>query len=144
MPASLCTVHCTIVTITITLPRMFPIIAITSPPPPPARARLRRDQSHTGHFRFPPPELLRPARPVVRCTDVTGRVEMSVSTVSRYLASAPGTPTFLTLGHRSRLVRASFTPLYTSTHGASWGSLVFCSGWPRKVSTFCHGEDWSC
>ena len=39
MPASLCTVHCTIVTITITLPRMFPIIAIPSTGPGPATQR---------------------------------------------------------------------------------------------------------
>ena len=110
MPASLCTVP------SLPSPSLSPECFPLSPSLPPARARLRGDQSHTGHFRFPPPELLRPARPVVRCTDVTGRVEMSVSTVSRYLVSAPGSPTFLTLGHRSRLVRASFTPLYTSTH----------------------------
>ena len=83
------------------------------PGPPPARAQLRRDQSHSSHFRFPPPA---PASgQMQRFRDgARGGGETSVSTVSRYLASAPGTPTFLTLGHRSRLVRASFTPLYTS------------------------------
>lgn len=119
--------HRTIGTITITLPRMFPIITITSPVPAPARARLRRDQSHSSHFRFPPPELLRPAPAsgqMQRFRDgARGGGETSVSTVSRYLASAPGTPTFLTLGHRSRLVRASFTPLYISTNSPARSKL---------------------
>ena len=122
MPASLCTVPSS------PSPSLSPECFPLSPSPAPARARLRRDQSHTGHFRFPPPELLRPARPVVRCTDVTGLVVVErclylLSTVSRYLASAPGTPTFLTLGHRSRLVRASFTPLYTSIHSPARSKL---------------------